>query len=182
MPAIDVMITCCGEENHLILNVVRAACESDYPKDRLQVILLDDGHSKELEDAISRLQSTKYSYVYYNAREQPEKPDYKAGNLNAGFKFSAGLRTPPAPFVAGLDTDMVVKPGWLRSMIPHLIRDEKLGMTNPPQVSRNHAQCRCAYAECLPVLLQHPPQRSCTTGSGLLLFYHRAYTRRTQCG
>lgn len=55
LPPIDVMITCCGEENHIILNVVRAACESDYPKDRLKVILLDDGHSKELETAIDHL-------------------------------------------------------------------------------------------------------------------------------
>lgn len=136
LPAVDVLITCCGEENHIILNVIRAACESDYPKDLLKVILLDDGHFKELEEAINHLQHTRYPYVYYNAREKPEKPDYKAGNLNAGIRFSAGLRNPPAPLIAGLDTDMVVRPGWLRSMIPHLLRDEKLGMTNPPQVRR----------------------------------------------
>jgi cellulose synthase/poly-beta-1,6-N-acetylglucosamine synthase-like glycosyltransferase len=172
LPAVDVLITCCGEPNHIILNVVRAACESDYPRDKLRVVLLDDGHDAELEQAISRLQE-RYPYAYYTAREKPEKPDFKAGNLNHGFRYTAGL-SPVAPFIAGLDTDMVVRPGWLRSMIPHLIADPKLGMTNPPQYFYNipandHVRQDLDYFYALTELIHEGLGAADCVGSGYLV-------------
>lgn len=134
LPAVDVMITCCGEANNIILNVVRAACESDYPSGRLRVVLLDDGHDKELEKACHYMRQDRYPSLFYTAREKPETPDLKAGNVNHGLRFTAQMDL-VVPFIAALDTDMIVRPGWLRSMIPHLMQNEKLGMTNPPQVS-----------------------------------------------
>jgi len=132
VPAVDAMITACGEDHDTILNVVRAACESDWPKDKLKVLLLDDGRSKELEEKMQHVKR-KYPWAYYVTREKPEKPDYKAGNLNNGLRFSSTLSETPAPFVAGLDVDMIVQPNWLRAMMPHLLKDPKLGMTCPPQ-------------------------------------------------
>lgn len=133
VPGVDVMITACGEEHDLIMNVVRAACETDWPNDRLHVILLDDGKSEELQKSMQRLQKT-YPWAYYTSRTPPEVPDYKAGNLNHGLEYSAGLSIEPFPFVAGLDVDMIVQPHWLRAMMPHLLNDPRLGMACPRQV------------------------------------------------
>lgn len=136
VPAVDVMITACGENHDTILNVVRAACESDWPKDKLNVILLDDARSKELEEQMQHVKS-KYPWAHYTSRQKPETPDYKAGNLNNGIRFSATLSDTPAPFVAQLDVDMIVRPRWLRAMMPHLLNDPKLGMTCAPQLFWN---------------------------------------------
>jgi len=127
LPAVDVMVTACGEDHSTILNVVRAACESDWPKDKLNVILLDDGRSKELAEKMQHVKS-KYPWAHYTSRGRPETPDYKAGNLNNGMHFSATLSDPPAPFIAQLDVDMIVRPRWLRAMMPHLLNDPKLAM------------------------------------------------------
>ena len=45
VPTVDVLITACGEDDDLILNTARAACNIDYPADRFRVIVLDDGEA-----------------------------------------------------------------------------------------------------------------------------------------
>jgi cellulose synthase/poly-beta-1,6-N-acetylglucosamine synthase-like glycosyltransferase len=75
VPVVSAMITACGEDHDTILNVVKAACETDWPKDRLHVILCDDGRSKELEDKIVQLQRI-YPHAYYTSRPKPKIPDY----------------------------------------------------------------------------------------------------------
>ncbi|KAK1913596.1 hypothetical protein P3342_006839 [Pyrenophora teres f. teres] len=132
VPVVAVLITACREDHDTILNVVRAACETDWPKDRLSVILCDDGRSIELEDKMLQVMR-KYPYAHYTSRKQPEIPDYKAGNLNNGLRFSATLNDTPSPFIAGLDVDMIIQPNWLRAMMPHLLNDPKMAMTCPPQ-------------------------------------------------
>ena len=52
VPNIDIFITCCGEDDDLILDTIRAACDVDYPQDRFRVIVLDDGKSESLKSAI----------------------------------------------------------------------------------------------------------------------------------
>jgi len=133
-PRVNVMITVCGEDNDTVLNTVRAACETDWPTDRMHVIVLDDGRSEDLRKSIELLQNT-YSHVYYASRDKPEVPDYKPGNLNYGLKYADTLSDEPFPFVAGLDMDMIAKPHWLRALMPHLLKDPKLAQACPPQVS-----------------------------------------------
>lgn len=79
VPGVDILITACGEDHDLTMNVVRAACETDWAKDRLHVILLDDGRSEALQDSMQRLQRT-YPWAHYTRRKKPEIPDYKTGN------------------------------------------------------------------------------------------------------
>ncbi|OCL06230.1 glycosyltransferase family 2 protein [Glonium stellatum] len=135
-PAVDVLITCCGEDNDLVLDTVRAACALNYPRNLVRVLVLDDGASAELSRSVETLrQSLKEptSSLYYTAREKPPVKDYKAGNLNHGLNFIKALPNPPADFVAGLDADMIPEPEWLRRMIPHLLANQKMGLVNPPQ-------------------------------------------------
>lgn len=131
LPSVDVFITCCNENNDTILNTVRAAASSDYPQDRLRVIICDDGHSSELEVAI---EAAKYNQpnLHYTTREG--NADFKAGNLNHSLEFTATLGKGPSAFVAGLDADMIPDRQWLRSMIAHFLIDPNMGMTCPPQV------------------------------------------------
>ena len=133
VPAVDVLITCCGEDHETILNTVQAACATDYPKERLQIFLLDDAASADLAKAMSILQLHKPN-LFYSARKKGPIRDYKAGNLNHGLKCSAALSDCPAPFVAGLDADMIVEPHWLSTLLPHLLNDPGLALACPPQV------------------------------------------------
>jgi hypothetical protein len=109
VPLVDVFVTCCGEDDELVLDTVRAACDLDYPRDRFRVIVLDDGRSASLEASIGHLAMT-YSNVYYMARQKiPGVPHhFKAGNLNYGLDQVRLLPGGAGQFMAALDADMVI--------------------------------------------------------------------------
>lgn len=74
--------------------------------------------------------------MYYHARDKvPGIPHhYKAGNLQSGIDLALGLPGGPAEYLATLDADMIPDREWLRALLPHLIRNEKLSLIAPPQV------------------------------------------------
>lgn len=106
VPTVDAFITCCGEDDEVVLDTVRAALHQDYPRDRFRVLVLDDGKSAGLEAYINQLAAV-HDNVFYVARAKfPGVPHhFKAGNLNNGLevvdKMGAG------EFMAALDADMV---------------------------------------------------------------------------
>ena len=144
VPTVDVFITCCGEDDDLILNTARAACAQDYPPDRFRVIVLDDGQSTWLSRTVAELHEERYPNLYYRSREKiPGKPHhFKAGNLNYGLEETLKLPGPNeiGEFIAALDADMIPEPDWLRAMMPHMILDDHLALACPPQV--------CGLAHC----------------------------------
>lgn len=157
-PAVDVFITCCGEDTGLILDTVRAACALNYPPHLIRVFVLDDGASAELSRAVNALRQS-VGNLYHTARKKSPVKDYKAGNLNHGLELTKTLPGPAADIVAGLDADMIPEPEWLRRTIPHLMENRKMGLVNPPQVSfscKPRRPSANSYAE----FLQRSPRRS----------------------
>lgn len=108
VPSVDVFVTCCGEDDDVVIDTVRGACDIDYPRDRFRVIVLDDGKSASLEAAVNHLDLT-YRNVFYMARTKiPGVPHhFKAGNLNYGLEMSLQLPGGASQFMAALDADMV---------------------------------------------------------------------------
>lgn len=139
VPKVDVFITCCNEDHNMILNTVRAACALEWPAERLRIFVLDDGKSAALAHAIDG-ERRRHPNVIYTSRPQPRIPDFKAGNLNHGLEVSGSSSEESAPFIAGLDADMIVRPHWLRVAIPHLILNPKLAMVCFPQVLSQSCQ------------------------------------------
>ncbi|KAJ6087046.1 hypothetical protein N7467_005960 [Penicillium canescens] len=137
-PTVDVFITCCGEEDEVVLDTVRGACDQDYPRDQFRIIVLDDAKSKTLEEACSQI-AMIYPNVYYMAREKiPGKPHhFKAGNLNYGLEQTTLLPGGAGQFMAALDADMIPEQDWLRAILPHLLVDPKMALACPPQLFYN---------------------------------------------
>ncbi|EXJ71978.1 uncharacterized protein A1O5_04480 [Cladophialophora psammophila CBS 110553] len=138
VPTVDVFITCCGEDDDLILDTVRAACDLDYPQDRFRVILLDDGKSDPLKNVLEEMRET-FPNVYYMRRPKfPNVPHhFKAGNLNYGLDAVHSLPGGASEFMAALDADMIPEQQWLRAVLPHLLIDDKMGLACPPQLFYN---------------------------------------------
>ena len=135
VPTVDVLITCCGEDEDLILNTARAACSIDYPKDSFRIIVLDDGRSPSLFRAVAALDQ-QYSNLFYRTREKVygTPHHFKAGNLNFGLGQTLSLKGKPGEYIAALDADMIPQPEWLRAILPHMILDDSCGLACPPQV------------------------------------------------
>lgn len=139
VPRIDVCILTCGESVTLAMHTIAAAAAQDYPADRFEVFILDDGHSAELRDAVDLFNAQQKrcgaKEVRYLSRPKvPSVPtNFKAGNLNFG--LAETQRSSGAAFVASLDVDMIPSLDWLRAVSPHLLIDEKVAIATPPQVS-----------------------------------------------
>lgn len=136
VPAVDVLLTTCGEDVSMILNTVRAVCNIDYPQDRYRIIISDDDSDAHLAEALRPL-IQEFPFLFYHARSKtPGVPHfYKAGNLQSAIDLAATLSGGPGEYLATLDADMIPDRDWLRALLPHLLLDEKLGLISPPQVS-----------------------------------------------
>lgn len=135
VPTVDVFVTCCKEDVDIVLDTTRAAAAIDYPKDRFRVVVLDDGKDAELEKAIEDL-SQEYPNVYYHARIKIKgvPHHFKAGNLTGGTEFVTKLPGGEGEYIAALDADMIPERDWLRAIIAHFIKDDKMSLVCPPQV------------------------------------------------
>lgn len=134
VPAVDVLLTTCGEPVDMIVDTIRAACNLDYPVDRYRIIVCDDGADSALGATVAQL-AQQYPQLFYHARIKGKVHHYKAGNLQAGIDFSRTLPGGAGQMIATLDADMIPEQFWLRGSLPHILRDEKMALCAPPQAS-----------------------------------------------
>ncbi|KAL1978347.1 hypothetical protein VTN31DRAFT_1206 [Thermomyces dupontii] len=138
VPTVDVFVTCCGEDEGVVMDTFRGALDQDYPTDKFRVILLDDGANPSLQAAVNQLAQT-HPNAYYMARKKiPGVPHhFKAGNLNFGLEESRKLPGGASQYMAALDADMIPEQHWLRAVLPHLLLDPKMALACPPQLFYN---------------------------------------------
>lgn len=108
VPTVDIFVTCCKEDNEVIMDTVRATCDQDYPPDKFRVIILDDGKSAELEQITHEASKVWPNLIYMSREKTTNVPHhFKAGNLNYGLEQITLLPGGSAEFVGALDADMV---------------------------------------------------------------------------
>ncbi|KAH1671039.1 hypothetical protein KXX15_004492 [Aspergillus fumigatus] len=135
LPRVDVLVPCCGEPTDVVLDTVRAACTMDYPVTHFRVLLLDDGASPALRDAVAGLRS-QWPHLSYHTRGQHSGRVFaKAGNLNYAL-FSLQNEVQPE-FCAVLDADCMPAPDFLRATLPHLLKDPQAALLTTRQYYYN---------------------------------------------
>ncbi|MEM2317909.1 MAG: glycosyltransferase family 2 protein [Candidatus Bathyarchaeia archaeon] len=87
-PTVSILIPARNEE-HVIGRLLQRMTELTYPKDKLQVIVIDDA-SRDGTGKIAEQYSEKYSYVKVIHRGEHEGGRGKASALNAGLKHALG--------------------------------------------------------------------------------------------
>ena len=138
VPRIDFCVLACGEATDFLIDTIAAAAAQDYPPASITLFLLDDGRSRELKNRVrdfncKQRQCGRKEIIYRSREKIPGVPThFKAGNLNYGLQQTQ--RISGADYVAALDADMIVKPDWLRAVVPHLILDDQVAVATPPQV------------------------------------------------
>lgn len=149
MPSVDVFIPTYNEDPDLLANTMAAAKGMDYPADKFNVWLLDDGgtvqkrNSDKIGDANNaerrHAQLQKLSAemgVNYLTRDRNEHA--KAGNLNNGLSKSTG------ELIAVFDADHAPARDFLKETVGYFDEDPKLFLVqtphfflNPDPVERN---------------------------------------------
>lgn len=103
-------------ERYVAGRLLAAVARLDYPRERLQVQILDDSTdlTAVLVRRIARILSRHGLDVEHVQRAR--RQGYKAGAL------AAGLRTAKGRLVAIFDADFVPQPDFLRRMVPHVLQ------------------------------------------------------------
>ncbi|MDE2133044.1 MAG: glycosyltransferase [Alphaproteobacteria bacterium] len=108
------------DEGALAVRVAAAAARLDWPRDRLEIQLLDDGSIEQHEELARAVMATVPQGVSFSILRRNERTGFKAGNLAFGLAHSE------APYVAVFDADFVPPPDFLRRTVPALVADTGL--------------------------------------------------------
>lgn len=104
-------------EVYVIERLVNAVCEVEYPKDKLEIQLLDDSTDETVE--VSRRLVAEWASRGFDIKHihRIDRSGFKAGALKSGLEKAKG------EFVAIFDADFVPKKDFLMKTIPHFHND-----------------------------------------------------------
>lgn len=109
-------------EMYVVRRLIDASCAIEYPKDKLEIQVLDDS-TDETVDLVASIvrEKQEQGYIIHHVR-RPNRKGFKAGALKEGLKTAAG------EFVAIFDADFIPKPEFLRMTVPYFDTDASIGM------------------------------------------------------
>lgn len=108
-------------EQFVIDRLIEAVCAMEYPREKLEIQVLDDSTDETQEVAsgiVDRYAALGHPIVYIH---RTNRYGFKAGALDAGLNVAKG------EFVAIFDADFVPPPDWLMQVIHHFAEPE-IGM------------------------------------------------------
>ncbi|MDE1939742.1 MAG: glycosyltransferase [Alphaproteobacteria bacterium] len=108
------------DEGALAVRVAAAAARLDWPLDRLEIQLLDDGSAEHHEELKRSVAAVIPDGVNFSVLRRNDRTGFKAGNLAFGLTHSE------APYVAIFDADFVPPEDFLRRTVPALVADSGL--------------------------------------------------------
>ncbi|KAA8735411.1 UDP-forming cellulose synthase catalytic subunit [Acinetobacter qingfengensis] len=117
-PTVDVFIPTYNEDIEIVRITVYAALGLVWPKDKIKIYILDDGHRESFR------QFAIDTGVEYIARETHEHA--KAGNLNHALKHSHG------DYIAIFDCDHVANQDFLSRTMGFFLQDKNLALVQTP--------------------------------------------------
>jgi cellulose synthase/poly-beta-1,6-N-acetylglucosamine synthase-like glycosyltransferase len=108
-------------EMYVADRLIDAVCRLDYPREALEIQVLDDStdETRTIAEQAVRRAAARGVDIKYIHRE--DRRGYKAGALEAGLRQARG------EFIAIFDADFLPTPDFLRRMIPHFT-DPGVGM------------------------------------------------------
>lgn len=120
LPHVTVQLPLYNEAT-VVARLLEAAARLDYPRDRLEIQVLDDStdETRNLAQAkVRQLQAAGLDIVYLR---RPDRHGYKAGALEYGLQSAKGT------LIAVFDADFVPQPSFLRAVVGHFA-DQRVGM------------------------------------------------------
>lgn len=118
-PKVSILIPAHNEEI-VIEETIKSMIRLDYPKEKLELLLINDNSSDQTGTIIDRY-AKEYSFIRAVHTKPPHAGKGKSGALNQGFKNSTG------EIIAVYDADNTPEPEALRNLALGLMADEKAG-------------------------------------------------------
>ena len=120
LPRVTVQLPIFNEQ-FVIDRLIEAVCAMEYPREKLEIQVLDDSTDETTAVAsaiVDRYAALGHPIVYIH---RTNRHGFKAGALDAGLKVAKG------EFVAIFDADFIPPPDWIMKVIHHFAEPE-IGM------------------------------------------------------
>jgi glycosyltransferase involved in cell wall biosynthesis len=129
LPAVTVQLPIYNER-YVVERLLEAAAALDWPRDRLQIQLLDDSDDETVAIAADVVRRLSETGLHVEQVRRGERSGYKAGAL------AHGMRSATGEYIAIFDADFVPNPDFLRRTIPVFLGQMRLPhATEPGQVA-----------------------------------------------
>jgi len=120
LPKVTVQLPIFNEAS-VVYRLIDSVCALDYPKDCLEIQVLDDSTDETRHMAESKVLEKKELGYNIDYIHREDRVGFKAGALKAGLNFT------DSEFIAIFDADFVPSPGLIHKII-HYFTDKKIGM------------------------------------------------------
>ncbi|MDZ4711742.1 MAG: glycosyltransferase family 2 protein [bacterium] len=120
-PVVTIQIPLYNEQ-YVITRLIDSVLRMDYPKDKLEIQILDDStdeSTKIIEEHIKQYVNNGFDIKHIH---RTNREGYKAGALKAGLETAIG------EYVAVFDADFIPRKKFLKRTIPYFYKEEKLGL------------------------------------------------------
>lgn len=121
LPPVTIQLPIFNELN-VAERIIDAAAAMDYPRDRLEIQVLDDSTDETRTIIATRVRTLQQQGVPIHHICRDHRQGFKAGALREGMEQAGG------EFMAIFDADFVPPADFLRQSIPHFLIDPQLGL------------------------------------------------------
>ena len=108
-------------ERYVVERLIEETCKMDYPKDKLQIQILDDSTDDTHEFAASLVERYRTMGYPIEYKHRTNRHGFKAGALQEGLESATG------ELIAIFDADFVPPPDFLQRTVHHFV-DPKVGV------------------------------------------------------
>lgn len=121
-------------ELYVVERLIDSAAKLEYPREKLEIQLLDDSTDESFEVAQKRICFWQQKGINISQIKRPERIGFKAGALEYGLEISE------SDLIAVFDADFIPSPDFLVKTIPHF-QNSKIGMvqTRWGHLNRNYS-------------------------------------------
>ena len=162
-------------EKYVSSRLIDAVCNMDYPKDRLEIQVLDDSEDESREAVLASVQkkSLKGFNIHHISRQ--DRSGFKAGALRMGMRYAKG------EFIAIFDADFVPPPEFLKKSLRYF-SDSRVGLVQSRWGHMNENYSTLTGAQALSLDLHFLIEQNAKSSTHLFVnFNGTAGVWRTSC-
>ncbi len=165
LPLVTVQLPIYNEQ-HVVERLIDAVARLDYPRDRLQVQVLDDSTDGTSDLVAARAALYHERGIDIQVLHRPNRAGFKAGALAHSLAQASG------EFIAIFDADFCPRPDFLLRTVPHLLSDPRLGMVQVRWSHLNAGYSLLTRAQALALDGHFVVEQTARNRSGLLMHFN----------
>ncbi|HEV2876658.1 MAG TPA: glycosyltransferase [Nitrososphaeraceae archaeon] len=162
-------------EKYVSSRLIDAVCNMDYPKDRLEIQVLDDSEDDSREDVLASVQKKRLKGFNIHHISRQDRSGFKAGALRMGMQYAKG------EFIAIFDADFVPPPEFLKRCLRYF-SDSRVGLVQSRWGHMNENYSTLTEAQALSLDLHFLIEQNAKSYTHLFInFNGTAGVWRTSC-